>query len=75
MPERFAHGYQALRDDTVTSYHVGEFYAPEAEGGFATMIQPSVWNGCCLSPSCPIRIAPCGVRRVEGMRLPTTAAR
>lgn len=33
VPERFAHGYQALRDDTVTSYHVGEFYTPDAEGG------------------------------------------
>ena len=33
MPERFAHGYQVLEDDTETSYQVGEFYAPEAEGG------------------------------------------
>ncbi len=33
VPERFAHGYQALKDNTVTSYHVGEFYAPNAEGG------------------------------------------
>jgi dTDP-4-dehydrorhamnose 3,5-epimerase len=33
VPERFAHGYQALHDDTDTSYQVGEFYAPEAEGG------------------------------------------
>ncbi len=33
VPERFAHGYQALRDNTVTSYHVGEFYTPDAEGG------------------------------------------
>ncbi len=33
VPERFAHGYQALKDNTVTSYHVGEFYAPSAEGG------------------------------------------
>src|SRR6059036_2391276 len=33
VPERFAHGYQALRDDTDTSYQVGEFYTPEAEGG------------------------------------------
>src|SRR3954470_20445560 len=28
VPERFAHGYQALRDDTETSYQVGEFYTP-----------------------------------------------
>lgn len=33
VPERFAHGYQALRDNTDTSYQVGEFYAPDAEGG------------------------------------------
>ena len=29
VPERFAHGYQALRDNTDTSYQVGEFYTPE----------------------------------------------
>jgi dTDP-4-dehydrorhamnose 3,5-epimerase len=33
VPERFAHGYQALEDGTDTSYQVGEFYAPSAEGG------------------------------------------
>ena len=33
VPERFAHGYQVLRDETETSYQVGEFYAPETEGG------------------------------------------
>ena len=33
VPERFAHGYQALRDETETSYQVGEFYTPGAEGG------------------------------------------
>jgi dTDP-4-dehydrorhamnose 3,5-epimerase len=33
VPERFAHGYQTLRDNTDTSYQAGEFYAPEAEGG------------------------------------------
>jgi dTDP-4-dehydrorhamnose 3,5-epimerase len=33
VPERFAHGYQTLRDNTDTSYQVGEFYAPDAEGG------------------------------------------
>jgi dTDP-4-dehydrorhamnose 3,5-epimerase len=32
VPERFAHGYQALRDNTDTSYQVGEFYTPNAEG-------------------------------------------
>jgi dTDP-4-dehydrorhamnose 3,5-epimerase len=33
VPERFAHGYQALEDDTETTYHVGEFYTPGSEGG------------------------------------------
>lgn len=35
VPERFAHGYQVLRDQTETSYHVGEFYTPDVEGGLA----------------------------------------
>ena len=35
VPERFAHGYQVLADGTETSYQVGEFYTPEAEGGLA----------------------------------------
>ena len=33
VPERFAHGYQVLEDTTETSYQVGEFYAPDHEGG------------------------------------------
>lgn len=33
VPERFAHGYQTLVDNTDTSYQVGEFYTPEAESG------------------------------------------
>jgi dTDP-4-dehydrorhamnose 3,5-epimerase len=33
VPERFAHGYQVLIDDTYTTYSVGEFYTPNAEGG------------------------------------------
>ena len=33
VPRRFAHGYQALEDETETSYLVGEFYAPDLEGG------------------------------------------
>lgn len=33
VPERFAHGYQVLDNDTETSYQVGEFYTPGAEGG------------------------------------------
>jgi dTDP-4-dehydrorhamnose 3,5-epimerase len=33
VPERFAHGYQVLADETETSYQVSEFYAPGVEGG------------------------------------------
>jgi dTDP-4-dehydrorhamnose 3,5-epimerase len=33
VPERFAHGYQVLLDDTYTSYSVGEFYTPADEYG------------------------------------------
>jgi dTDP-4-dehydrorhamnose 3,5-epimerase len=33
IPERFAHGYQALEDDAETTYQVGEFYTPGSEGG------------------------------------------
>jgi dTDP-4-dehydrorhamnose 3,5-epimerase len=33
VPERFAHGYQTLSDNTDTSYQVSEFYTPSAEGG------------------------------------------
>jgi dTDP-4-dehydrorhamnose 3,5-epimerase len=33
VPECFAHGYQVLEDCTETSYQVGQFYTPDAEGG------------------------------------------
>lgn len=33
VPERFAHGYQALEDGTEASYGAGEFYTPGTEGG------------------------------------------
>ena len=33
VPERFAHSFVTLRDNTDTSYQVGEFYTPEAVGG------------------------------------------
>jgi len=37
VPERFAHGYQALEDGTETSYQAGEFYAPGSEGGLSPL--------------------------------------
>jgi len=33
VPERFAHGYQVLRDNTEVTYQAGEFYTPGSEGG------------------------------------------
>jgi dTDP-4-dehydrorhamnose 3,5-epimerase len=33
VPERFAHGYQTLQDDTIATYELGEVYMPSAEGG------------------------------------------
>jgi dTDP-4-dehydrorhamnose 3,5-epimerase len=33
VPERFAHGYQALEDHTEIMYLVGEFHTASAEGG------------------------------------------
>jgi len=33
VPERFAHGFQVLENNTETTYLMGEFYAPDAEGG------------------------------------------
>ena len=33
VPERFAHGYQTLLDNTHASYQMGEFYTPNAGGG------------------------------------------
>jgi dTDP-4-dehydrorhamnose 3,5-epimerase len=33
VPERFAHGYQTLEDDTEAIYEMGEFYVSEAQDG------------------------------------------
>ena len=33
VPERFAHGYQTLQDNTEASYQMSERYTPSAEGG------------------------------------------
>jgi len=35
VPERFAHGYQTLSDETVATYEFGEVYTPSAEGGIS----------------------------------------
>jgi dTDP-4-dehydrorhamnose 3,5-epimerase len=33
VPERLAHGYQVLQDNTDASYEMSECYTPSAEGG------------------------------------------
>jgi dTDP-4-dehydrorhamnose 3,5-epimerase len=33
VPERFAHGYQVLEDETEATYEMGEFYAPDLQSG------------------------------------------
>jgi dTDP-4-dehydrorhamnose 3,5-epimerase len=35
VPERFAHGYQTLEDDTEVSYQTSAAYAPDSEGGLS----------------------------------------
>jgi dTDP-4-dehydrorhamnose 3,5-epimerase len=50
VPERFAHGYQALRDKTETSYQVGEFYGPGCEGGL-------MYNDTALKLTWPLPIS------------------
>ena len=44
VPERFAHGYQALADNTETSYQVGESTRPSAEGGLRRRPTPGSSN-------------------------------
>ena len=53
VPERFAHGYQTLVDATETSYLVGEFYTPEAEGGLRCDDPRLASTGRCRSPRSP----------------------
>lgn len=33
VPENFAHGFQTLEDNTEVTYHVSQFYTPDAEKG------------------------------------------
>jgi dTDP-4-dehydrorhamnose 3,5-epimerase len=47
VPERFAHGYQALRDNTDTSYQVGEFYTRRPREACCTTTRVSASNGRC----------------------------
>jgi dTDP-4-dehydrorhamnose 3,5-epimerase len=46
VPERFAHGYQTLHDNTDTSYSVGEFYTPADEDGILSAPRTAVAATC-----------------------------
>ena len=50
VPERFAHGYQVLRDRTEASYQAGEFFTPGSEGGL-------LYNDPRLGLSWPLPVA------------------
>ena len=47
VPERFAHGYQVLQDNTDASYEMSECYTPSAEGGLPMMTRGSGCPGRC----------------------------
>jgi len=49
VPDRFAHGYQTLEDDTEASYEMGAFYAPGGEGGL-------LWNDPRLGLTWPLPV-------------------
>ena len=49
VPPRFAHGYQALRDDTTILYQASAFYTPAAEGGLR-------YNDPKLAVAWPLRV-------------------
>ena len=51
VPERCAHGYQTLRDNTDTSYQVGEFYSPPNERALR-------WDDPMLGLKWPLPVAP-----------------
>ncbi|MEP6492879.1 MAG: dTDP-4-dehydrorhamnose 3,5-epimerase [bacterium] len=50
VPERFAHGYQTLDDDTEITYQASEFYTPSAEGGLRPL-DPRLGIAWPLAPS------------------------
>ena len=50
VPQRFAHGYQALTDGAEVLYLVGEYYTPEAERGLR-------WNDPALGIEWPLPVS------------------
>jgi dTDP-4-dehydrorhamnose 3,5-epimerase len=55
VPERFAHGYQVLEENSETSYQVGEFYTPSSEGGL-------MYNDPRLGLTWPLRVTEVSVK-------------
>jgi dTDP-4-dehydrorhamnose 3,5-epimerase len=49
VPERFAHGYQVLEDNTEATYEMGEFYAPDLQSGLR-FDDPALGLRCPLPP-------------------------
>ena len=50
VPERFAHGFLTLEDDTEVFYQMSEFYSPESARGFR-------WNDPQFSINLPVGVA------------------
>jgi len=50
VPKGCAHGFQALKDNTVVQYFVSQYYSPEAEGGIR-------WDDPAFGISWPIKRA------------------
>jgi dTDP-4-dehydrorhamnose 3,5-epimerase len=55
VPQRFAHGYQTLLDETITTYELGHAYTPSAESGLP-------YDDPRLGLSWPLRLTAISVR-------------
>lgn len=43
VPANFAHGFQALEDDTIVCYLMDQYYNPKTEGGFNPLVPTIEW--------------------------------
>ena len=50
IPERFAHGFQTLEDDTEVLYQMSQFYEPESARGFR-------WNDPAFAIALPLPVS------------------